>query len=462
MQTFLQDFRFSLRQLRSKLGFTFTAVISLALGIGATTAVFSVVYAVLMNPYPYANSDRMVHMRLSDKSQHDMGFGLTGGQWQQIRKSPVVEDAFMEDDWSLTVTGHDLPEDVQGVYLSSNAFNFFGVPPALGRGLIPADAIDGQEPQPVAVLSYKFWRRHFNGDPAVLGQKLQLVRKNYTIVGVAAPRFTWGDGDVYLPQKVTQDPVKAFYVGIRLKPGVSHEAANAALQPLIEQFAKETPKHFPTSHFRFHVVGLNEQFVHELGGTLSLLFSAVALLLAIGCGNVSILLLARGTARQHEMAIRTAIGASRGRIIRQLLTEALLLSVTGAALGVLLAYRVLAVIIMLLPKYSFPHEAAIQINLPVLSFQRLCRAADRYFVWALAGAPAVAPRGQPGDAVQHAQDCRDGPREHHSRRPHRRPSRSHAGDAGGSGSSDGRLPAPHSYSARLRPTQCDVGWNSCP
>jgi predicted permease len=368
MQTFLQDFRFSLRQLRKKLGFTFTAVISLALGIGATTAVFSVVYAVLMNPYPYANPDRMVHMRLSDKSQQGMGFGLTGAQWQQIRKSPVVEDAFMEDDWSLTVTGHDLPEDVQGVYLSSNAFNFFGVPPALGRGLIPSDAIDGQEPQPVAVLSYKFWRRHFNADPAVLGKTLQLVRKNYTIVGVAASRFTWGDGDVYLPQKVTQDPTKAFYVGIRLKPGVTHEAANAALQPLIEQFAKETPKHFPTSHFQFHVVGLNEQFVHELGGTLSLLFSAVALLLAIGCGNVSILLLARGTARQHEMAIRTAIGASRGRIIRQLLTEALLLSLTGAALGVLLAYRALAIIIALLPKYSFPHEAAIQINLPVLAF----------------------------------------------------------------------------------------------
>ena len=368
MQTLLQDFRFSFRQLCKNLGFTFTAVISLFLGIGATTAVFSVVYAVLMNPYPYANSDRMVHMRLSDKSQHEMGFGLTGAQWQQIRKSPVVEDAFMEDDWSLTVTGHDLPEDVQGVYLSSNAFNFFGVPPALGRGLIPADAIDGQEPQPVAVLSYKFWRRHFNSDPAVLGKTLQLVRKNYTIIGVAAPRFTWGDGDVYLPQKVTQDPKKAFYVGIRLKPGVTHEAANAALQPLIEQFAKETPKHFPTAHFQFHVVGLNEQFVRELGGSLSLLFSAVALLLAIGCGNVSILLLARGTARQHEFAVRTAIGASRSRVIRQLLTEALLLSLTGAALGVLLAYRVLAVIIMLLPKYSFPHEAAIQINLPVLAF----------------------------------------------------------------------------------------------
>lgn len=368
MQTLLQDFRFSIRQLQKNPGFTFTAVISLALGIGATTAVFSVVYAILMNPYPYANSDRMVHMRLSDKSRPDMFFPLTGAQWQQIRNSPVVEDAFMEDDWNLTVTGHDLPEDLNGVYLSSNSFNFMGVPPALGRGLVPSDAIDGQDPQPVAVLGYKFWQRHFHSDPSVLGQTLQLVRKNYTIVGVAAPRFTWGDGDVYLPLKVTQDATKAYYVGLRLKPGVSHAAASAALTPLIQQFAKETPKHFPTTQFQFHVVGLNEMFVKELGGTLYLLFSAVALLLAIGCGNVSILLLARGTARQHEMAVRTAIGAGRRRIIRQLLTEALLLSLTGALLGVLIAYRALAIIIVLLPKYSFPHEAAIQINLPVLAF----------------------------------------------------------------------------------------------
>jgi predicted permease len=368
MQTLFQDFRFSLRQMFKSPGFTLTAVLSLALGIGATTAVFSVLYAILMNPYPYAASDRMVHMRLLDNSRHERGFGLTGAQWQQIRKSPVVEDAFMENDWSLTITGRDLPEDVQGVYLTSNGFTFMGVPAALGRGLIPSDAADGQDPQPVAVLSYKFWQRHFNADPAVVGQTMQLVHKNYTIVGVAAPRFTWGDGDVYLPLKVTQDPSKAFYVGVRLKPGVTHEAADAALQPLIEQFAKETPKHFPSEHFQFHVVGLNEQFVHELGGTLYLLFSAVALLLAIGCGNVSILMLARGTSRQHELAVRTAIGASRSRIVRQLLTEALLLSLTGAALGVFLAYRSLAIIVGLLPKFSFPHEAAIQINLPVLAF----------------------------------------------------------------------------------------------
>src|SRR5580658_7964367 len=368
MNTVIQDLRYCFRQLIKTPGITLTAILSLTLGIGATTAVFSVIYAVLMNPYPYAAPDRMVHMRMLDPAGHERGFGLTAGQWKVIRKSPVVEDAFAEDGWSLTVTGRDLPEDVNATYFTSNGFNFMGVPPALGRGLIPSDAVDGQDPQPVVVLAYKFWQRHFNSDPSVLGQTLQLVRKNYTIVGVAAPRFTWDDGDVYLPLKVTQDPVRAYYVGLRLKPGISHQAAGAALAPLIDQFAKQTPDHFPKDHSRFTVVGLNEDFMKQLGGTLSLLFSAVALLLAIGCGNVSILLLARGTARQHEFAVRSAIGASRRRIVRQLLTEALMLSLTGTVIGVILAYRLVAVIVAMLPQYSFPHEAAIEINLPVLAF----------------------------------------------------------------------------------------------
>jgi predicted permease len=369
MPTLLQDLRYALRQLIHSPGFALAAVVSLALGIGATVSVFSVVWAVLMNPYPYAAPDRMAHMRLRDKDGQERSANLTGQQWQLIRKSPAVEDAFISDQRNLTVTGHDLPEDVQADYMTSNTFQFMGVPPVLGRGLLPSDAVDGHDPQPVAVLGYKFWQRHFGGNPDVIGKTLQLVRKDYTIVGVAAPRFTWDDGDVYLPLKVTQDPVRAYYVGLRLKPGVSHAAANAALTPLIHEFAKQTPKHFLHSDsYTFTVVGLNDDFVKQLGGTLALLFSAVALLLAIGCGNVSILLLARGTARQHELALRSAIGASPRRIVRQLLTEALLLSFTGAGLGVLLAYKAIDTIVALLPDYSFPHEAAIRVNLPVLLF----------------------------------------------------------------------------------------------
>ena len=368
MHTLLQDLRYSLRQLIHSPGFALAAIVSLALGISATVAVFSVVWAVLMNPYPYASPDRMVHMKLRDKDGQEQYFGLTGQQWQVIRHSPAVEDAFMTDSWNLTVTGHDLPEDVQGVYATSNTFDFLGVPPLLGRGLLPSDAIDGHDPQPVAVLSYKFWQRHFNGNPDVVGKTIQLVHKNYTIVGVAPPRFTWNDAEVYLPLKVTQDPVPSYLTELRLKPGVSHAAAIAALTPLIHEFAKQTPKHFPHDAYTFSLAGLNDDFIKQLGGTLALLFSAVALLLAIGCGNVSILLLARGSAREHELAVRSAIGASPKRIVRQLLTEALLLSFTGAGLGVLLAYKTIAVIVALLPNYSFPHEAAIQVNLPVLAF----------------------------------------------------------------------------------------------
>ena len=368
MKTLFQDVRYSLRQFIKMPGFTLTAVLSMALGIGATTAVFSVVYAILLDPYPYAAPDRMVHMRLVQPDGNLNYFGVTGSQWQALRKSPVVEDTFLEDDWNLTVTGSDLPEDVQAVYFSSNGFNFLGVPAALGRGIQPSDAIDGHDPQPVAVLGYKFWQRHYNSDASVIGKTIQLLRKNYTIVGVAGSRMAWGDGDVYLPLKVTGDQTRNYYAGVRLKPGITHAQADSALQPLIQEFANETPTHFPKIPIKLHVLGLNEDFIKQLGGTLYLLFGAVALLLLIGCGNVSILLLARATSREHEFAVRSAIGATRRRIIRQLLTEAVLLSVMGAGVGLILAFESLHAIVANLPEYSFPHEAAIQINVPVLLF----------------------------------------------------------------------------------------------
>ena len=369
MQTLLQDFRYGIRQLIKMPGFTLTAILSLAIGIGATTAVFSVVYAILIDPFPYRAPDRMNHLFLLTPKGDLGGYAyLIGSQWQELRKSPVVEDTFLSGGHNLTVTGSDLPEDVEGTFVTSNTFQFLGVPPVLGRGLQPSDALDGQDPQPVVVLGYKFWQRHFNADPGVVGKTMELDHKSYTIVGVAAPRFTWSDGDVYLPLKITQDQIQSYFPEIRLKPGISRAQADGALQPLIEEFAKETPKHFPPGAVKLHVGWINEDFVKQLGGTLYLLFGAVALLLAIGCGNVSILQLARATARTHEFAVRAAVGASRGRIVRQLLTEALLISLTGAGVGLFLAYRLLKLIVANLPEYSFPHEAAIHINLPVLLF----------------------------------------------------------------------------------------------
>ena len=361
------DARYGLRMLLKNPGFAIVAILSLALGIGATTAVFSVVYGVLVNPYPYANSDRMVHLTVRDNAGNRRFVNLNGPQLQQLRQARSVESAAAMEGWNLTTTEGDLPEDVQAVYLTSNAFIHFGVPTLLGRGLLPSDAPEGQDPENVAVLGYQFWQRHYNGDPGIVGKNIRLVRKSYTIVGVVRPRFTWGDGEVYLPLKLTAEPARTLFVMTRLKPAVPRAAANAEIQSLLEQFAKQTPSHFP-EHFRVTVEGLNDQFVDRIGGTLILLLSAVVLLLVIGCGNVSILLLARGTARQHELAVRSAIGAERSRILLQLLTEALMLSITGAAMGVALAYGLVKVIVNWLPEFSFPHEAALSINLPVLLF----------------------------------------------------------------------------------------------
>jgi len=369
MHSVWQDLRYAFRQLAGSLGFTLTALLSLACGIAATTAVFSVVWAVVVQPYPYAAPDRMAHLAIGDFSSSGRynGFGITVTQWQQMRTVPAIEDSILTRSDNLTVTGEDLPEDVQTSYMTSNAFQFFGVPAALGRGLMPSDAVGSQEPQPVVVLGYAFWQRHYQGDPGVIGKTIELARKPYTIVGVAARRFTWNDADVYLPMKLTagDDPCT---VEVRLRPGVSHKVAAEELQPLIKEFEQQIPQYYPPNPGPLRVIGLNEQFIKAIGPTLGMLFGAVALLLAIGCGNVSILLLARGTARQHEFALRSAIGASRARIIRQLLTESLLLALTGAALGIMLSYRLVALIVRLMPEGAFPHEASIQVSLPALLF----------------------------------------------------------------------------------------------
>jgi len=362
-----EDVRYGMRMLLKNPGFAIVAILSLALGIGATTAVFSVVYGVLMNPYPYANSDRMVHLTVHESRGNPLFINLNGPQLQQLRQASCVESVAAMDGASLTTTEGDLPEDVRAVYLTSNAFIHFGMPTLLGRGLLPSDAPVGQDPENVTVLGYQFWQRHYGGDAEIVGKNIQLVHKSYTIVGVVRPRFTWGDGEVYLPLKLTADPARTFFVMTRLKPGVTRAAANAELQSLLEQFAKQTPTHFP-EHFHLTLAGLNDHFAERIGGTLYLLLGAVALLLLIGCGNVSILLLARGTARQHELAVRSAIGAESSRILRQLLTESLMVSFTGAIVGVALAYSLVKLIVNWLPEFSFPHEAAISINMPVLFF----------------------------------------------------------------------------------------------
>jgi putative ABC transport system permease protein len=363
-----KDLLFSLRELRKHPSLVVTAIVSLTLGIGATTAVFSVIYALLANPYPYLGANRMIELNLVNEKGETRGVGVTGPQLALLRQAKCIESAAATGGgWNLTTTDEELPQDVQSSQLSGNANAHFGVPALLGRTILPSDAPDGQDPQPVVLLGYSFWQRHFNSDPTVVGRTLQLVRKNYTIIGVMPSRFTINGSDVYLPMKMTNDPSVYLFARLRLRPGVTRAAADSELQPLLEQFAKDTPSRFPKK-FRVHVRGMIEKYMDSLGPPLFLLLGAVALLLLIGCANVSILLLARGTARQHELAIRSAIGASRWLIQRQLLTEALALSLSGAIGGVLLAYGLLPLLVRWLPEFSFPQEVVISVNLPVLGF----------------------------------------------------------------------------------------------
>jgi predicted permease len=366
MSGFLQDLRYAFRQIRKSPGFTLTALLSLTLGIGATTAIFSVIYGVLLDPYPYKDAERMVHVELRDKSNRGPLLFVNSQEYPELRQASSIDDVFLQSDRQETLTGGPFPISVNVGQYSSNLFTYMGVPSALGREFTPADAPQGK-PSPVAVLSYSFWQRQFGGNRNVIGQTIDLDHNLYSVIGVAAPRFTWGDSDVYLPAIPTGDSHDYWMAFIKLKPGVKHPAAAAELQVLVDRFVKDDPRDFRRDR-KVAIVTLNEEVLGRFSGTLVLLFAAVVALLIIGCANVSILLLARGIARQHELAVRASIGASRGRLVRQLLTEAVLLSLTGAALGVLAAYSWVGKISSMLPLYSFPHEAAIHVNAPVLAF----------------------------------------------------------------------------------------------
>jgi predicted permease len=365
------DIRYGFRTLRRNLGFAAVAVLSLALGIGATTAMFSLIYAVLLHPFPYAGADRIMNPILVNPQHPDeyQWFNLSKAELDEMRLAAPVESVLGFNNGHMEMTGDALPEDIWGVYLTENAGIFFGVRPLIGRTIEPSDA--GHS---VVVLNYRFWQRHFGGDPHVIGRTLEIDHAPRTIIGVMPRSFAFNDftgvGDVYLPASQMRDlanlPSLSYLPWIKLKPHVTLAAANAALEPLVPQLAKQRRDHSPNP-WHLGLQPIIVPYQQDTGRTLTLLLAGVVLLLIIGCANCSILMLARGRTRRHELAIRSAIGASRWRIVRQLLIEAVVISSTGAVLGMAASYW-LARLPLLLSPDSFPAESVIRINFPILGF----------------------------------------------------------------------------------------------
>jgi putative ABC transport system permease protein len=364
-----QDARYGVRMLISKPGFTAVAVLSIALGIGATTAIFSVIYAVLIDPYPYRAADRIGQIVLSSKKDNWRRVPYSKAQYLELKsRLHSMEDAAAVDQSEVVMTGTGLAEVVRREYCSPNFFDFFGVPPLLGRTFTAKDFGRGA-PEPVAVLSYKFWQRVFQGRPDVLGQKLRLNDDVYTVIGVLPVRFTWNDADAYVPMDMrpsTSDYVGVFY---RIGPGVSQDQVNAEYLPMLEVFRRQVPRYmYPEGGFKVKFLNVNEGILGKFANTLLALFGAVTLLLLIACANVANLLLARAATREGEMAVRVSIGATRRRLVRQLLTESVLLALTGGLFGIAFAFGAVRIVIALMPEYSIPHEAVIALNWPVLWF----------------------------------------------------------------------------------------------
>ncbi|MGH9315386.1 MAG: ABC transporter permease [Vicinamibacterales bacterium] len=372
MQTIWQDVRYGWRGLYRQPSFASLAVLTLALGIGAATTIFSVIQNVLLDPFPYVDAERVVTFQI-----HDVSSARPGGRnFFQVpefldyqEQSHVFEDVIGGTNEDVLQATDDGTEQFVGGVVTANNFRFLGVAPLLGRGLTPDDVKPGAPA--VFVMSYKMWLGRYNLDPGVLGRTFVLNGVPTTCVGVMPQRFTKLAADLYRPVVLNRgDPQvnrRFFMFQARLKPGVTYQQAAADVDVIARRLAKVYPDRYP-KQFTVLVVGWAESIVGQFKTTLYTLAAAVGLLLLIACSNVGNMLLARGAAREREMAIRLSLGASRLRVVRQLLIESLLLAVCGALVGWLFAYGGIKALVLLIPDGLIPREAAIRLNVPVLIF----------------------------------------------------------------------------------------------
>ena len=383
LDTLAQDFSFGARILRKNYGFTLIAVAALALGIGFSSVVFSIFYNGVLHPFPYRDADRLTAITTYDaKTGEEYGSYYHLDEVAAFRnESHTLDDVVGYSGWEAIYTAHGISQSLHGCVLTPNGMDFWGVRPMLGRGLSEQDAQTSStaDASQVVLLSYGFWKSAFQQDKEVIGTTMVLGGQPRTIIGVMPPRFVLFGADFYVPvawnrpeptfqAMMAGEPGRFLATGI-VKPHVSAEAINADLQQIAQPMSVKYKQEYPEK-FRMGTRLMSDAIVGDFKKTLLVLIGSVALLLFISSSNVASLLLVHNSARAKEIALRAALGASRGRLIRQLLMESFILGTVGCAAGSFLAYAGLhtAMAMRDVAPLQIPGEADVSLNMPVLLF----------------------------------------------------------------------------------------------